>query len=317
MFNRLLHFDWSVRADKRWYGTALRTGDGWTIEPARPAPDDVLSLLFAQSDTFATLAGFDMPIGLPTAIRASFPQGRFPEVLLELGQGAWQTFFDVADHITSVHPWRPFYPQRALRGQKQQDLARALGVEHIDQLRRRCERAGHGSPAACPLFWTLGANQVGKAAIFGWRNILQPAVRRGAHLWPFDGDLDTLAKQSGVVVCETWPAWAARALGLERNGYQSKRKQLDRRDWCRQLLRQQKAVWYWESAALDQMATGFGSRAWGEDAFDAMLGVLHMTSVVDGHHPEEYPEDPTLLNWEGWILGRAGAVTWRRCSGGR
>ncbi|WP_147408734.1 hypothetical protein [Kushneria sinocarnis] len=102
--------------------------------------------------------------------------------------------------------------------------------------------------------------------------------------------------------------WASRALGLATGGRRSKRRQADRRDWGRQLLQRQETVWYWESAALEQLADGFGSRAVGEDAFDAMLGVLHMTTVVAGHQPEERPADPVLLDWEGWILGRTGAV---------
>ncbi|WP_121172305.1 hypothetical protein [Kushneria sinocarnis] len=128
MFERLLHFDWSVRADKCWYATATRTSGGWVIEPSRPVPRDTLTLLFKQADERATLAGFDMPIGLSRAVRPSLPAGRFPEALQELGRGRWQAFFEVADDIATVHPGHPFYPRRARRGQCQHDLARALGV---------------------------------------------------------------------------------------------------------------------------------------------------------------------------------------------
>lgn len=51
-----------------------------------------------------------------------------------------------------------------------------------------------GRNAACPLFWTLGANQVGKGAIIGWRDVLSPALHddKGVFLWLFDGFLDDL-----------------------------------------------------------------------------------------------------------------------------
>ena len=40
---------------------------------------------------------------------------------------------------------------------------------------RQCERGGTGYREGCCLFWTLGANQAGKAAIIGWRDVLAPA----------------------------------------------------------------------------------------------------------------------------------------------
>jgi hypothetical protein len=47
------------------------------------------------------------------------------------------------------------------------------------RLRRQCERATPTRRAACPLFWTLGSNQVGKAAISGWQEVIAPAQRHG------------------------------------------------------------------------------------------------------------------------------------------
>ena len=44
------------------------------------------------------------------------------------------------------------------------------------------------------MFWTLGGNQVGKAMIVGWRDLLAPARRAGGDvaIWPFDGALAEL-----------------------------------------------------------------------------------------------------------------------------
>jgi hypothetical protein len=84
---------------------------------------------------------------------------------------------------------------------------KAVGVPLIDDLRRECEKKQAGRRAACPLFWTLGANQVGKGAIVGWRDVLAPALREGdVSLWPFDGRLLDLLKAGKIIIAETYPA---------------------------------------------------------------------------------------------------------------
>jgi hypothetical protein len=80
----------------------------------------------------------------------------------------------------------------------------ALEVSAIDDLRRECEKKQAGRRAACPLFWTLGASQVGKGAIVGWRDVLAPALREGGVvLWPFDGRLPDLIKAGRIIIAET------------------------------------------------------------------------------------------------------------------
>jgi hypothetical protein len=49
---------------------------------------------------------------------------------------------------------------------------------------------------------------------------------------------------------------------------------------------------------------GFGPRSEGEDAFDALLGLLGMIEVADRRRPEG-PSDRVGNSWEGWILGQA------------
>jgi hypothetical protein len=76
-------------------------------------------------------------------------------------------------------------------------------------LRRRCELAQPGRRAACSIFWTLGGQQVGKAAIAGWKEVLIPALddtEIDLRLWPFDGSLSELVARGRVVVAETYPA---------------------------------------------------------------------------------------------------------------
>ena len=64
--------------------------------------------------------------------------------------------------------------------------------------------------------WTLGGNQVGKAAISGWRELLAPARRAGIDVgrWPFDGALAALLSTRRFVVAETYPGEVYEHLGL-------------------------------------------------------------------------------------------------------
>ena len=96
-------------------------------------------------------------------------------------------------------------------------LVEGLGVGSFHDLLRHCDRATHARGAACALFLTLGGQQAGKAAISGWREILQPAITDSSSdiaPWPFDGDLDELLKTKQIVATETYPAEAAIQIGL-------------------------------------------------------------------------------------------------------
>ena len=47
---------------------------------------------------------------------------------------------------------------------------------------------------------------------------------------------------------------------------------------------------------------GFGSKATGKDAFDALMGLFGMIEVIDGRRPEGPLQGG---KWEGWILGQS------------
>ena len=55
------------------------------------------------------------------------------------------------------------------------------------------------------------------------------------------------------------------------------------------------------AASID---AGFGADAAGEDRFDALIGVLGVINVIEGHRPDGTPDDPWLRRWEGWVLGQ-------------
>lgn len=93
-----------------------------------------------------------------------------------------------------------------------------MGLTNSDELKRRCERKAEA------LFWLVGAKQVGRAAISGWRDLLAPALANETELsiWPFDGPLFDLLARPGIVVAETYPAAMYQHLDLKIR--QSKRK---------------------------------------------------------------------------------------------
>jgi len=154
------------------------------------------------------------------------------------------------------------------------------------------------------LFWTLGGNQVGKAAITGWRELVIPH-RANVGLWPFDGHLTDLMRQRDVVMAETYPGDVYRRIGIPRNLAWSKRRQDGRQRVAPYLL-----DWISSHDSLDASAVihpikdGFGPHTSGEDPFDALVGLFGMIDVATGARPEGAPDDPSIRQWEGWILGQ-------------
>jgi hypothetical protein len=85
------------------------------------------------------------------------------------------------------------------------------------ELRRRCDLAHAGRRAASPLFWTLGAQQVGKAAIHGWKEVLVPGIgmrELDVWIWPYSGQLMNLLRPGRIIIAETYPAEVYTHLGI-------------------------------------------------------------------------------------------------------
>jgi hypothetical protein len=308
MFDQLIHADWSITPGKRWMAAAERRPMGWTV--AAPTLvgatdrwlDDAFSAALAGQ---RVLMGFDFPIGVPAAYGMQTGFKGFRDLLQSLETGVWPDFFDVARSPSEIGIGRPFYPAASKKGVTRAELVAGLGVERFDDLLRICERRTVDRQAACALFWTLGGNQVGKAALTGWREVILPALQRGAALWPFDGALADLAKEPGLVLSETYPAEAYRMVGAGFRPGQSKRRQADRREksagvraWAE---RHGVVFTTFASEALDD---GFGSRPGGEDPFDATMGLLKMIEVADGRRQAQTELPAESACWEGWILGR-------------
>lgn len=308
------HADWSGAragaARKRQVAIARRRGRGWLLSAPEPVADAAAlpRRLAAEAGHGAALLALDVPIGLPRAFAAAHlaRHGGFAAWLDALDPGT--PFLAPAATLEELSPARPFFPAGAVSGAglKQRFLAR-LGLDAVTLL-RACDRAGRTANGgriarACGLFWTLGGNQVGKAAASAWAEILKPARAAGLRLWPFEGSLAALAAPGAVVAAEAYPAEGYARLGLALPS--AKRTQAWRRA-------QAGAMRAWaarhgialEAALVRMVGEGFGPSPDGEDAFDATVGALAAIAVASGADPEGTPDDPAIRDWEGWMLGR-------------
>lgn len=299
------HADWSIDPRKRWVAVARRDGSGWRMHAPRPVGDVTrfLAGLRREADGGAVALGVDLPLGVPRAYAALLPEAGFRSFLRTIR--TWPEFFSVCVTLEQLAPERPFYPARGVAGMTRAAHAAALGLGGAIGLSRACDRATTERPAGAPLFWTLGANQSGKAAIAAWRDMLLPALAAGdpLALWPFDGPFRALLAPGAVALAETYPAEALRHLGIRLQG--SKRRQADRAAVAAGLrAAMQRLNAEPEPALAAAVAGGFGPDAAGEDRFDCVLGALCVLNVLAGHRPDTAPDDPWIQRWEGWVLGQ-------------
>lgn len=297
------HADWSTDPRKRWLTCAERRGGTWQATAPRPVGDLGALLAGLLAPGLPVALGLDLPLGLPRAYAATRGEADFAGFLR--GLAATPEFFAVSPGLETVSPARPFYPARGIRGMTRAAHAAALGLDGPEGLSRWCDRATAERPAGAPLFWTLGANQSGKAAISAWRDWLVPALVAGApvRLWPFEGGLHSLLAPGMAVLAEVYPAEALRHCGLKLAG--SKRAQGPRRTLAPALLAAMAARRVLPDAALAAaVADGFGMDTAGEDRFDSVIGLLGLVAVLDCDRPDFIPDDPWIRRWEGWVLGQ-------------
>jgi hypothetical protein len=188
----------------------------------------------------------------------------------------------------------------------------------INALRRQCELSHAGRRAAAPLFWTLGAQQVGKAAICGWQDMLGPALRKSPPpitVWPFSGSLAELLQPGQTVIAETYPAEFYQHLGVKFKPTKTsqeialhaaggKRSQAARQKNAEVLANCSSDLKIQLSDNLSAaIQDGFGFKPDGEDRFDAVIGLFGMLNILLGQHDPGEPEDEDMRKIEGWILG--------------
>lgn len=301
------HADWSVDPGKRWITVARPALPGWHVAAPEPVGDlpTLIPRLIARAGGGAVALGIDLPIGLPRAYgetHGAAASADFPGFLRSLPDRP--DFFRVAETIDEVQPGRPFYPRRP-GGARLRALSERLGIATQAGLWRQCERATRSRPAAAPLFWTIGAKQVGKAALSAWSEVLPAAMARGQlALWPFEGRLHDLLAPNRVVICETYPAESLRQLGVTLAG--SKRRQSDRAALAPRFIALLNEL---DAHAADDLrhaiADGFGNDATGEDRMDSFVGLLGLLSVLADPRRDTVPAEPWITRWEGWILGQS------------
>lgn len=314
--SRIVHADWSLNPNKRWMGSATLQPNGrYRLGAPQPVGslEAFLSRLKAESRKDACLlVGFDFPIGLPGAFALQAGITDFLSALPGFGLGEWGQFYTVAETADQITLKRPFYPARP-GNTRRLHLVDQLGVADFNDLRRLCELPRPGRGAACPLFWTMGAQQVGKAAICGWRDVLTPGLLDPAldlAIWPFSGHLADLLHPGRVIVAETYPAEYYAHVLLDpdspiRSPRFSKRNPQNLQQFALQILHWAESHNLELDAALHEtINAGFSPPSAGEDAFDATIGLFGMLSVILGHQPPGEPLDEEIRRIEGWILGQ-------------
>ena len=303
MYDVIFHADWSKNRNKRWLAKAEKRQGGWDISSLKPSPCKLDELLLREARDKRVLAGFDFPIGVPTKWAEKRELGSFPSFLDELAKDSESLFFNVAGSKHEISLERPFYPATAKAGVKQEYLFQRLGFQSFSELRRTCEARADNRQPACPLFWTLGANQVGKGAISGWQKVVIPCVNGGARLWPFDGELG-MESPNGLIIAETYPAEMYGWLGAESVRKEGKRNQDARKAVANQILTWASLKGVSIASPLqDIVKNGFGGKPEGEDPFDAFCGVCGMIEVALGCRHHGAPTDEAIRKYEGWILG--------------
>jgi hypothetical protein len=313
--NLVAHADWGSHPQKRWVARAALSPEGVYIahapQPAGPAESFLNRLRAAGGKNSCILVGFDFPIGLP------FPYARlagikdFLSLLPELGGDKWVDFYRPAASPDEISLYRPFYPARPGNA-RQVHLIRGLGVNSMGDLMRLCDLPQPGRRAACSIFWTMGPQQVGKAAIHGWKEVIAPALHRKdpPAVWPFHGPLASLLGPGKTVLAETYPTEMAGHIGIHfsargRGLKWGKRSPEDRKAKAGIILgwAEQHGVLL-DAELRSAVQSGFGASPNGEDAFDAAVALFGMLNVLVGSQPPGDPPEGPARDIEGWILGQ-------------
>ena len=302
--SHIYHADWGKDPHKRWLAEAKLGKDNRYTACAPNLLDNHSNLIPSIRrliDGGSALVGFDFPIGIPAAYARLVGVTEFKPLLCALGNGEWADFYSVARTRSEIWNHRPFY-SFAPGNKRQSHLLSALGLQSIDELRRECEKQQLDRRAACPLFWTLGANQVGKGALIGWREVLAPAIAEDAVLlWPFDGQLSKLLRPGNIVIAETYPAECYGWFFPEP--LKGKGKVEVRKKAGRHLLKWAETTRVeLDSPLSSTIREGFLE---GDDAFDAVVGLFGMIRVVVGDREPGEPTNQITRTVEGWILGQA------------
>jgi hypothetical protein len=293
---------------------ANKSSKGWSIDELDDAGNTSTLLASTRqqlNDNHRVIIGFDFPIGFPETFGLRTGFSGFLDALPNLGRGNWSNFFTKTDDASLVCIQRPFYPRTgkpagSTSAEKQE---KALGIPR-SQLFRRCELQTYNRTKASPLFWTIGAKQVGTAAMSGWQEILKPLLddkQRKFKIWPFEGSLESILKSDCDIVVETYPGEAYNHIDFPKH-WKGKRNQSDRKDRAVDILGWMERNGVTAAGPIrSRIEDGFGAGSKGEDPFDAVVGICSMISVVEGKRsegPKNFRASEALTTYEGWIFGQ-------------
>ncbi|MGH7305331.1 MAG: DUF429 domain-containing protein [Candidatus Rokuibacteriota bacterium] len=282
----ILAIDWGSTPAKRQMCRAALSDGRYVISPPRPVKD-VTALELSPG----ALAAFDCPIGVSRAYAALADLSSFRGALAIFGRGRFERFYEPAQRA-DISTERPFYPGGRTKGTRRADLRGVLGDAAFAP--RVCDRlAGAG-----PIFWLVGARQVGRSAAYVWRELITPRLDHIA-LWPFDGPLAELLATGRPVIAEMYPAFLLRTLGVTV----ARKSESRARAACgRELLGRIGADARLDLGAVRALLQdGFGESRSGEDPFDATISCIGLARLLlEGGVPEP-PEMARAV--EGWILG--------------
>jgi hypothetical protein len=305
------HADWSKNHRKKWTAFAtLEAGHIWYVHPLfnqTKIPDYFPFLLSNISTPGCILSGFDFPIGFPIAYASKAGVNNYLSILPVLGYDEWINFYDPAEVPSEINIRRPFYPLKP-GSSKRAHLEEGLNIEFKD-LYRLCEISHKFRRPACPLFWTLGGQQVGKAAINGWKYLLSPAItnpKLDLSIWPFSGNLENLCRPGKIIVVETYPAEYYHHLELtSRKQRFSKRRFVDRVQLAASLLNfSRENNLELNPIVRADILDGFGKDLEADHRFDALVGLYGMINIVLGRRSSGEPIPSSISNIEGWIFGQ-------------
>lgn len=289
--------DWGVGWAKRWMARAVREEGSTAYSLSSPVPVGASGAFLERvrrrlPEGGTALVGLDFPIGLPAGYAdRRFKEMGFREILKQLmaDEKERARFFTPTDSPCLESPFGPGSPKKP-GAFGPSELARRLKAV---QLRRECDERSN----AHPLFHTLGARQVGRAAGDGWQHVLGPALDK-VSLWPFDGLLSDLLARPGIVIAEIYPALffgkVSKGAGKEDGS--------TRRLVFEALLAKSRAAGLeitLTATADEWVEAGFAS----SDDFDPMLSVVGMLRTLLTEPSLEPPDEPRVREVEGWILG--------------
>jgi len=311
----IIHADWSVNPQKRWMAIAHANPKQYSYSLSAiqqlPPLDHFLEFLTGEVDRGKIiLVGLDFPLGLPVGYARQVGITHFREFLALLKSEEWFSFFQPAEKADQISLQRPFYPLRP-GGAKLNHLIHGLNLSNRQELLRQCDLTTPNRRAAAPLFWTMGAQQAGKAALHGWKNLILPALKNEipVFLWPFDGWLSETQFQSGIIFAESYPGEYLGQLLKPHHLFGSKRDPNFRKACAQPLLALfEHHRFSIAPEVMDMISSGFGEKTDSEDAFDAFVGLAGMLSAVLNipTEPKNIPEEIRAI--EGWIFGQSGII---------